>query len=279
MTDPHPADQPDLDLEIDLLLEAIARKYSYEFRRYARASMRRRILTALARLGVESVSLLQHRVLRDRALFTQLLTHLTVPVSDMFRDPRYFAALRRHVLPLLDTYPSLKVWVAGCSTGEEAYSLAILLHEAGLLPRTILYATDINPAALRTAEAGVYALDRVARFTRSYQRAGGERSLADYYTEAYGQIVFERWLRERMTFADHSLATDAVFSEVQLVSCRNVLIYFDRELQDRAIGLFRDALVTRGFLGLGSHERLDFSSHAAAFEVLDPGERIYRRLE
>lgn len=267
----------DVDLEVDLLLEAIARKYSYDFRHYARASMRRRVVTAAARLGVESVSMLQHHLLRDRTFFTTVLTHLTIPVSDLFRNPRYYDALRRLVVPMLDTYPSLKVWVAGCSTGEEAYSLAILLHEAGLLDRTILYATDINPASLRAAEAGVYTLDRVARFTENYQRAGGQRSLADYYTEAYGHIVFERWLRERMTFADHSLATDAVFSEVQLVSCRNVLIYFDRDLQDRAIGLFRDALVTRGFIGLGSHERLDFSAHAAAFEALDPAARIYRR--
>jgi chemotaxis protein methyltransferase CheR len=268
----------DVDLEVDLLIEAIARKYSYDFRHYARASMRRRILTAVQRLGVESISMLQDRALRDRTFFTTLLTHLTVPVSDLFRNPRYYDALRRLVLPILDTYPSLKVWVAGCSTGEEAYSFAILLHEAGLLDRTIVYATDINPASLRAAEAGVYAIDRVARFTSNYQQAGGQRSLSDYYTEAYGHVVFERWLRERMTFADHSLATDAVFSEVQLVSCRNVLIYFDRELQDRAVGLFREALVPRGFLGLGSHERLDFTAHAGAFEVLDPVARIYRRV-
>src|SRR5690606_8584321 len=160
-------------------------------------------------------------------------------------------------------------------TGEEAYSLAILFHEAGMLGRTVLYATDINPAALRTAEAGVYGIDRVARFTRNYQQSGGRGALSDYYTAAYGHVVFERWLRERMTFAHHTLASDEVFSEVQLVSCRNVLIYFDRDLQDRAIGLFRDALVTLGFLGLGSHERIDFSSHAAAFEVLDPRARLY----
>lgn len=274
---PDVAHDADVDLEIDLLLEAIYRKYAYEFRHYARASLRRRILTALPRLGAESVSMLQHRVLRDRALFTRLLTQLTVPVSDMFRDPGYFTALRQHVLPVLETYPSLKVWVAGCSTGEEAYSLAILLDEAGLLERTVLYATDIDPASLRVAETGVYALDRVAAFTRQYQRSGGTRSLADYYTAAYGSIVIERRLRDRMTFSDHSLATDQVFSEVQLVSCRNVLIYFDRELQDRAIGLFRDALVPLGFLGLGSHERPDFSSHAEAFEPCVPGERIYRR--
>jgi chemotaxis protein methyltransferase CheR len=269
--------ESDVDLEIDLLLEAIYRKYSYEFRQYARASLRRRILSALPSLGVESVSMLQHHVLRDAAFFTRLLSRMTVPVSDLFRDPGYFAALREHVVPVLATYPSLKVWVAGCSTGEEAYSLSILLDESELLDRTILYATDINPAALRTAESGVYALDRVAKFTRNHQRAGGLRPLAHYYTAAYGGIVFDRRLRERMTFSDHSLSTDQVFSEVQLVSCRNVLIYFSRELQDRAIGLFRDTLVARGYLGLGAHERLEVSRHADAFEAVAPGQRIYRR--
>ncbi len=277
MNEPGQEIDSDVDLEIDLLLEAISRKYSYEFRHYARASLRRRILTALPRLGAESVSMLQHRILRDASLFTRLLTELTVPVSDLFRDPGYFATLREHVMPVLATYPSLKVWVAGCSTGEEAYSLAILLDEAQLLARTILYATDINPASLRTAESGVYALDRVANFTRNHQRAGGLRPLADYYIAAYGGIVFDRRLRERMTFSDHSLSTDHVFSEVQLVSCRNVLIYFDRELQDRALGLFREALVARGYLGLGVHERLDVSRHAEAFEAIVPGQRIYRR--
>lgn len=266
-----------LDIELDLLLEAIYRRYSYEFRHYARASMRRRIAAALSRLGVESVSMLQHRVLRDRAAFTVLLTQLTVPVSDMFRDPPYYAALREQVLPVLATYPSIKVWIAGCSTGEEVYSMAVWLEEAQLLERTVIYATDINPESLRAAEAGVYALERVAGFSRNYQRAGGARSLADYYTAAYGGVVFDRRLRRRVTFSDHCLATDQVFAEVHLVSCRNVLIYFDRELQERAVGLFRESLVPRGFLGLGSHETLHASRHADAFEEVRPRERLYRR--
>jgi chemotaxis protein methyltransferase CheR len=272
------ADAPDLDLEIDLLLEAIYRKYSYEFRHYARASMRRRVLSALSAMGVESVSVLQDRVLRDPAAFSALLRQLTVPVSEMFRDPGYFIALRERVFPLLATYASLKIWVAGCSTGEEVYSLAIVLDEAGLLDRSLIYATDINPESLRAADAGVYALDRIAGFTRNYQKAGGVRSLADYYTAAYGGAAFDRRLKARATFSDHCLATDQVFAEVQLVSCRNVLIYFDRTLQDRAIGLFRDALVPRGFLGLGSRETLRLSSHAAAFEDFALAERIYRRI-
>ena len=267
----------DVDLEIQLLIEAIYRKYSYDFRHYARASMRRRVLTALSRLGIESVSILQHRILREQALFTTLLTQLTVPVSELFRDPAYFKALREHVLPVLATYPSLKVWVAGCSTGEEVYSLAILLDESALLDRTIVYATDLNPESLRVAEAGVFSIERVAAFTRNYQRASGVRSLADYYTAAYGGVVFDRRLRARVTFSDHCLATDQVFAEVNLVSCRNVLSYFDRELQDRAIGLFAAALAPRGYLGLGSHERLDWSKYRADFEDAAASERIYRR--
>jgi chemotaxis protein methyltransferase CheR len=268
----------DVDIEIDLLLEAIYRKYSYEFRNYARPSMRRRLLAAVARLDVESVSMLQHAVLRDRAVFTALLTQITVPVTEMFRDPDYFAVIRTQVLPLLGSYPSLKIWVAGCSTGEEVYSLAILLEESGLLERSLIYATDINPEALRAASEGVYPVSRVPLFTRNYQRASGGRPLADYYTAAYGNIVFHRHLRSRVVFSSHSLATDAVFAEVQLVSCRNVLIYFNRDLQNRALGLFRDALVPHGFLGLGTHERVDFSRHEPAFEPVAQAERIYRRV-
>ena len=275
---PEPIDVgDDVDLEIELLVEAIFRKYSYDFRHYARASLRRRVVDALAKLHVPSVSVLQHGILRDRDLFTRLLTQLTVPVSDLFRDPGYFRALREHVLPLLATYPSTRVWVAGCSTGEEVYSLAILLEEAQLLERTLIYATDINPEALRTAEAGVYAMDRVPAFTRNYQRASGVRALADYYTAAYGHVVFDRRLRSRVTFSDHCLATDAVFAEVHLVSCRNVLIYFNDVLQGRALDLFYQALAPRGFLGLGSHERLDAGRRRGRFEDMVASERIYRR--
>jgi chemotaxis protein methyltransferase CheR len=269
--------ESDVDLEIDLLLEAIFRRYSYDFRHHARASIRRRILSTLASLRIARVSLLQDRILRDPEAFTTLLRQLTVPVSDMFRDPSYFRVLAEHVLPILATYASLKLWVAGCSTGEEVYSLAILLDEADLLDRTLIYATDINPESLRAAEAGVYALDRVPGFTRNYQQAGGRRSLADYYTAAYGGVVLDRRLRARLTFSDHCLATDQVFAEVHLVSCRNVLIYFDRELQDRALGLFRDSLVPLGFLGLGSRETLRVSHHAAAFIEVAREERVYRR--
>ena len=271
---------PDRNFEIEmgLIVEAIYQRYHFDFRGYAQASLRRRLGTAMARFACESLSQLQHKLLHQEGFFPTLLDYLTVQVSEMFRDPCYFLALRREVVPLLRTYPSLKVWVAGCSTGEEAYSLAILLREEGLLERTLIYATDINPQALQQAEAGVYDLDRIAGFTLNHQRAGGKSSLSDYYTAAYGRAVFDRNLRRHMVFSDHSLATDSVFAEMQLVSCRNVLIYFDRTLQDRALGLFRDALCRKGFLGLGSKESLRFSAHTASFADFVREERVFQKV-
>ena len=267
----------DFDIELQLLIDAIYLKYHYDFRGYARSSLKRRLRTAMSRFGCETLSRLQDKVLHDASTFPALLGYLTVQVSEMFRDPNYFQALRARVVPLLRTYPSLRIWVAGCSTGEEVYSLAILLREEGLLPRTLIYATDINAQALEQAEAGVYGVDRIAGFSDNYRRAGGTASLSEYYTAAYGRAVFDKSLRENIVFSDHSLATDSVFAEVQLVSCRNVLIYFDRVLQDRAVGLFRDALVRRGFLGIGSKESLRFSSHTDAFDELVRHERIYQK--
>jgi chemotaxis protein methyltransferase CheR len=272
------ADTALFDIEVRLMLEAVYLRYQHDFRDYAVTSLRRRMRQAMHRFGCDRLAQLQDRVLREPDIFAQMLQYFTVQVSEMFRDPPYFAALRREVLPLLATYPSIKVWVAGCSSGEEVWSLAVLLAEERLLDRALIYATDINPEALRKAEAGVYPLDRVAQYSRNYQAAGGTGSLSDHYTAAYDGVVFDRRLRRNIVFADHSLATDTVFSEVHLVSCRNVLIYFNPALQDRAIGLFRDALVHRGFLGLGSKETLQFGAHAHEFEALVPPERIYRRL-
>jgi len=265
------------DQELKLLLEAIYFKYQHDFRHYAFSSLRRRVTLAMERFGCRSVSQLQDRVLHEPEVFGQMLQFLTVQVSEMFRDPAYFRALRQEVVPLLKTYPSIKLWIAGCSTGEEVWSFAIMLTEEGLLERTLVYATDINTESLQTAEAGVYPLDRVAQFSANYLAAGGKRSLSDYYHAAYDGAMFDRALRQKVLFADHSLATDTVFSEVHLVSCRNVLIYFDRPLQDRAIGLFREALVRRGFLGLGSKESLRVTSHADAFIELDRAARIYQK--
>jgi chemotaxis protein methyltransferase CheR len=268
------------DLELRLLLEAVHVRYQHDFRDYAPSSLRRRLRQALQVLRLPSLAALQHQVLREPALFARLLQFLTVQVSDLFRDPAYFRALREQVLPELRTYPSLKFWVAGCSHGEEVWSLLVLLQEEGLLDRSVVYATDIFPEALRRAEAGVFALDRAADFTRNYQAAGGRGSLSDHFASGYDGIVFDRALRRHTVFADHSLATDAVFSEMHLVSCRNVLIYFNDALQARAVGLFREALVRRGYLGLGSRESLRFSPHAEAFEACSapPDVHLYRRL-
>jgi chemotaxis protein methyltransferase CheR len=263
------------ELELDLFLEAFYRRYRHDFRRYARPTLRRRLLQALEHFGCQSLSLLQHLVLRDPNKAAEMLGYLTVQVSDLFRDPTYYLALRQRVLPVLATYPSLKIWVAGCGAGEELYSLAILLEEEGLLRRTLLYATDVNQEALRRAELGVYALDRARAFSENYQLGGGKASLSDYYTSAYDGIVFERRLRENVVFSDHSLATDSVFAEVQLVCCRNVLIYFDAELKERAVALFRDSLVRKGFLALGARENLRSTSSAEDFVVIDRAHRIY----
>ena len=265
------------DIEVRLLIDAIYLKYHYDFRGYAAASIKRRVRSALRHFGIESVSRLQEQMLHDPACFPVLLGFLTVPVSDMFRDPPYFRALRELVAPVLRTYPSLKVWVPGCSTGEEVYSLAILLREEGLLDRTLIYATDINPHTLQKAEAGVFAADRVAGFTENHRRSGAPCSLSEYYTAAYDRAVFDKSLKQQIVFSDHSLATDSVFAEVQLVSCRNVLIYFDRGLQDRAIGLFRDSLCRKGFLGIGAKETLRFSSHADGFTELSRDDRVFQK--
>jgi chemotaxis protein methyltransferase CheR len=265
------------DIEVKLLLEAVYLRYQHDFRDYAPSSLRRRMRQAMAHFGCASLAELQHRVLHEPAVLSQMLQFFTVQVSELFRDPAYFLALREEVVPVLMTYPSIKVWVAGCSTGEEVWSLAILLREEGLLERTIVYATDIHPGSLEFAERGAYPLERIAQFSRNYQLAGGRGSLSDHYTAAYDGALFDRSLKRQVVFADHSLATDSVFSEVHLVSCRNVLIYFNPRLQDRAVGLFHDALVHRGFLGLGSHETLRFGAHAGAFEPVAASQRLYRR--
>ena len=266
-----------VDLEIQLLLDALYQHYHYDFRQYARASIKRRLVQARKQLGYDSISAMQSAVLHDETMLPQLLNWLTVLVSEMFRDPSYFRALREKVVPHLRTYPSLRVWVAGCSEGEELYSLAILFREEGLAEKTMFYATDINPAALKAAQAGIYPLDRIRLFTENHQQSGGRSSLSDYYTANYGRAVMDASLRERTVFSDHSLVTDAAFGEMHLISCRNVLIYFDRELQDRVIGLFHESLARRGFLGIGSKESLRFSAHGEAFCEFVRQEKIYRR--
>jgi len=273
----HEGRHSDVDIELKMLMEAIYLKYSYDFRDYTGASQKRRVLHALHEMGCASVSALQARVMHEPAAFSQLLQYLTIPVTAMFRDPSYYAALREHVVPVLKTYPSLKIWIAGCSTGEEVYSMAILLKEEGLLERSMIYATDINPQSLDKARQGVFPLESMQEYTENYQRAGGRRSFSDYYTAAYNAALFDRSLCENTTFADHSLATDAVFSETHLISCRNVMIYFKKKLQERAFGLFHESLCHRGFLGLGSKESIDFSAYGPRFEPVDKRERLFRK--
>lgn len=264
------------DPELVALLQAVYDAYHYDFRSYARGSLVRGVERARSMLSTPTLGALRERVVRDPAAFRELLRHLTIQVSDLFRDPPYFRVLRETVVPHLGTYPSLRIWVAGCGTGEEAYSIAILLREAGLLDRSLVYATDIDEESLRIAKAGSYALERLPGFRDNYEKSGGTGSLSEHCSAMGPRAVMSPVLRNHILFSDHSLATDAVFAEVQLVSCRNVLIYFDRELQDRAIGLFRESLCPRGFLGLGSRETLAFSRHDAAFEPTAPEERVYR---
>lgn len=277
--EPDRSREPDRvrEIELDLLLSAIYARYHYDFHGYARASLRRRLQQALVRLHCETLSRLQERILYDPASFATLLGYLTVPVSEMFRDPPFFRALREQVVPYLATFPSLRIWIAGCSTGEEVYSVAILLQEEGLLDRTIIYATDVNPESLSRAERGVFARDRVAGFSEDYRRAGGKKSLSSYYVAGYDGVVMSAALRKSVVFSDHSLATDSVFAETQLVLCRNVLIYFGRTLQDRALGLFSESLCRGGFLGLGSHETLRSTAQESSFSEFARDEKIYRR--
>ncbi len=265
------------DIEIRLLLEALHSRYHYDFRNYAMASIKRRLRQAREKLGFETYSALQESLLHDHAMLPKLLGFLTVQVSEMFRDPSYFQAIREKVVPHLKTYPSLKIWVAGCSTGEELYSLVILFREEGLEQRTLFYATDINQEALHAAETGVFDLDRIKLFTENHRKSGGKSSLSDYYNAAYGRASFDKSLRQQVIFSDHSLVTDAVFAEMHLISCRNVLIYFDRALQDRALGLFKDSLTRKGFLGLGAKESLRFSNTAGSFTEFVRDEKLYQR--
>ncbi len=265
------------DIEIRLLLEALYSRYHYDFRNYAMASIKRRLRQAREQLGFASISALQEGLLHEPAMLPRILGYLTVQVSEMFRDPTYFRAIREKVVPHLRTYPSLKVWIAGCSGGEELYSFVILFREEGLEERSLFYATDINQDALRAAEAGIFDLDRVRLFTQNHRKSGGKSSLSDYYQAAYGRVSFDKSLRRKVVFSDHSLVTDAVFGEMQLISCRNVLIYFDRTAQDRALGLFKDSLARKAFLGLGAKESLRFSRHAESFTDFVREEKIYQR--
>jgi chemotaxis protein methyltransferase CheR len=262
--------------ELTRLLDAIHAEYRYDFRGYARSSLARRVQRGRAVLGCENVPSLRERVLSDPAAFSRLLAVLTVQVTDLFRDPAYFRQFREAIVPTLRNHRTLRLWVPGCATGEEAYSFAIVLAEEGLLERSTIYATDIAEEALRRARAGVYPLSRISSFSKNHAASGGKGSLSDYYTARYDAAIFARGLKEHLVFSDHSLASDDVFAEVQLISCRNVLIYFDAELRKRALSLFGRALLRRGFLGLGARERLRRDERAHGFAELARSEHWYQ---
>ncbi len=267
------------DIEVKLFIEAVFLKYKYDFRQYSLASVKRRLSNALIVHNIRTISALQEKVLHEPEFFNAILQHMTISTTEMFRDPSYFKAFREKVVPYLKSYPSIKIWVAGCSSGEEAYSFAIILKEEGLYDRVMIYATDINPVILEKAKAGIYRLEDMKKFSENYQQSGGLKSLSDYYTASYNAAMIDNELKKNIIFADHSLATDSVFSEMQFVSCRNVLIYFEKPLQNRAIHLFHDSLSMKGFLGIGSKESLKFSSLHTAFEMWAGPERIYRKLK
>lgn len=266
------------DIELRLLLDAIYQRYHYDFRNYAMASIKRRLTHARQHFRCQSFSLLQDLILHEPAYFPILLNFLTIQVSEMFRDPIYYRVIREKVIPHLRTYPSLKVWVAGCSGGEELYSLAILFREEGLDQRTTFYGTDINDIALKKAAQGVYPLSTISGFTKNHQQSGAKSSLSDYYTTGYGRAIFDKTLKERMVFSHHSLVTDTVFAEMHLISCRNVMIYFNKQLQDSVIALFKNSLCSTGFLGIGSKESLRFSAYCNRFHQIDEMERVYQKL-
>ncbi len=265
------------DLEIDLLIEAVSRYYNFDFRDYARASLKRRIWNIVRGEQLSTISGLQEKVLHDEGCFQRFLTALSVNVSSMFRDPDFFRAFRLKAVPLLRPYPFIRIWQAGCCTGEEAYSMAILLQEEGLYDRCRIYATDINQSLLNKAKTGIYPLDSIRKYAQNYLQAGGKRDFSIYYTSAYEHAMLRSSLRENIVFSQHNLATDRSFNEFNVILCRNVVIYFNRILQGRVHRLLYESLAEFGILGLGKNENLRFTPHEMDYEDLDSQERLYRR--
>jgi chemotaxis protein methyltransferase CheR len=266
------------EIELELLLEGIYRRYGFDFREYAPASLRRRVRRRMHGEHVGSISALQELVLHDPAVMERLLLDLSINVTAMFRDPSFFLSLRENVVPLLRTYPFARIWVAGCSSGEEVYSLAILLDEEGLAERVRIYATDINEAVLEQARLGVFPLDKMREYTQNYIRAGGTQAFSEYYVARYDGAQFSRSLVENVVFAQHNLASDAAFNEFHVIVCRNVMIYFDKSLQEHVHRLFHESLARLGVLALGQKETIRFSPHEESYEVLDAAEKLYRKV-
>lgn len=264
-------------LEIDLLFEAMYRRYGYDFRNYAFASAQRRVLHNMKKNKIESIGELQHRLIHDEQVADALLIDLSINVTEMFRDPLLFKTLRNNILPALAKDEHLKIWHAGCSSGEEAYSMAILLNELGLLEKTQLYATDFNNQILKQAKKGILQLGDMRSHIKNYQSSGGIQEFTNYYRAKHGHAILDKLLKKNIMFSNHNLTGDGVFGEMNLIICRNVLIYFDKKLQNRVFELFLDSMAENGILCLGSHETLSMSSVAKQFETISEPHRIYKK--
>ncbi|MCA0389248.1 MAG: protein-glutamate O-methyltransferase CheR [Bacteroidetes bacterium] len=265
------------NIELNLLLEAIYRRYGYDFRDYARSSLLRRARLFMSHLGLQNISEVIPKILHQPDLFLDLVHHFSITVTEMFRDPFVYAKLIEKVFPFLETHPYVKIWHAGCATGEEVYSTAILLKEAGIYDRCTVFATDFNDSALETAKNGIYKIDNMKQCIKSYQDAGGAHSFSEYYSAKYDSITFTKELKKNITFANHNLVLDRSFGEMHLIFCRNVLIYFNKDLQDRALELLAESLIPGGFLCLGTKESITFSSVANQFVVVQDKERIFQK--
>jgi chemotaxis protein methyltransferase CheR len=266
------------DIEISLLLEGLYRAHGFDFREYSRPSLRRRILELMRSEKLETVSAFQNKVLHDAACLDRFLLGLSVHATAMFRDPSFYLTFRKKVVPLLRTYPTVQIWVAGCSTGEEVYSLAILLEEERLYAKCRIYATDISQAVLRKARDGIFPLAAMREYTANYQQAGGAHEFSDYYTAQYGSVIFSAALRNNIVFSEHNLATDGSFNEFQVILCRNVMIYFNKDLQARVHNLLYESLSMFGVFGLGNKESLKFTPREAFYEHLNETDKLYRKI-
>ncbi|MEM5788273.1 MAG: protein-glutamate O-methyltransferase CheR [Syntrophobacteraceae bacterium] len=265
------------DIEVKLLLEAIQARYGHDFRDYSRASIKRRLRNHAGKARARYISEMISHLLHDESYFQELIYDLSITVTEMFRDPEFFMAMRQLIVPHLKTHPFVKIWHAGCATGEEVYSLAIILKEEGFYDRATIFATDFNDMALAKAGEGIYPLEKMREFTANYQKAGGVGSFSDYYVTGYDSAILDPALKKNITFANHNLVTDSVFGEMHLIVCRNVLIYFNKTLQDRVLGLFRDSLTSGGILCLGSKESLHSSSIEDEFKTLNQKWKIFRK--
>lgn len=267
------------NIEIRLFLEAINLKYGYDFRNYAKTHVKRRIKYIQTMEGFSSISQIQHRILYDPEFFSSILHYFSISTTEMFRDPDFYLAVRREVVPVLEKNSFIRIWHAGCSTGEEVYSLSIILEEAGLTGRTQIYATDYNIKVLKDAESGIFPIELIKKYTNNYQAAGGKEPFSCYYTAKYNSIIMKKMLKQNILFSAHNLVTDSVFNEMNLIFCRNVMIYFNKSLKNKVLQLFYDSLPIGGILCLGNKESLKFTDFYEYFTEIVPDKRIYQKIK